>query len=231
MRDKNQISKKWYPANAGFLMRFFVRMVLLKVYMRTSLKAFFIIIFIALSFYGVNKILRQTRVGIVTPKFVEYRNDVAGLLKRLASTPDTDLTKLGSFEQRQDWVGALKALDGSVKVNDELLDMTKLLVSKTDLVLVEAEKIQDVVLRPQAISAVLELQVGNKLMLDYFKARAGIFDKLNKYYSDWVIQGKAEPVDLSSDFANIDDLIKRAREAYKSFNEKIDVFDRAAGLK
>lgn len=189
------------------------------------------IILLIIAGYGLIKVLSQANVGLVSPRFIERRNDVATLLKKLASTPDADLTSLGVFEQKRDFVGALNELEDATKANNELISLIGTLVSKTDLIMAEAEKINDVILRPQASGAMAELQRGNRLMLDYFKFRGDLFLKLRTYYSDIVIKGSATAPDLAPETQKIDDYIRLAREAYELFNQKIDVFDRAAGLK
>jgi hypothetical protein len=194
-------------------------------------KIFVAIVFAVVVLYGLNELSKQSNVGLVTPKFIERRNEVAMLLKTLASSPDTNLSELGSYESRRDFVGALNILQGVQKTNDEMVELIEKLVLMTEGVVSEAEKINDVVLRPQAIAALEDLQAGNDYMLQYFKLRGDIFQELNKYYSDFVLKGSASPPDVASDMAQIDAYAANARLAYNTFNEKIDLFDRAAGLK
>ncbi len=196
-------------------------------------KIFAAIIFVSIALFGINELLKKADggVGLVTTRFIQKRNEVAGLLKQLASTPDTNLTELGSYEQRRDYLGALNILRGVQNKNDELVGLIGDLVLKTEAVTAEAEKIDEVVLRPQAISALEELQRGNNLMLDYFEFRTQIFQKMNKYYSDFVLTSAATPPDITADMEKIDQYVAEARLAYDSFNKKIDLFDRAAGLK
>ena len=194
-------------------------------------KIFIAAIFAVVAFYGLNELSKQSNVGLVTPKFVEKRNEVAILLKTLASSPDTNLSELGGYETRRDFVGALNILQGVRKNNDDFVGLIGELIAKTKDVLKEAEKIDDVVLRPSALSPIVELQKGNEFMLQYFKLRGEIFAQLDTYYSDFVLSGKAVAPDVVADMQRIDQYAANARLAYNTFNEKIDLFDRAAGLK
>ena len=194
-------------------------------------KIFIAIVFAVVAFYGLNELSKKSNVGLVTPKFVEKRNEVAVLLKTLASAPDTNLSALGGYEVRRDFVGALSILAGVKESNNNLLALVGELVSKTDEVIKEAEKIDDLVLRPQALSALSDLQKGNEFMQQYFKLRGEIFSRLDTYYSDFVVKGSANPPDVAADMQMIDQYAANARFTYNTFNEKIDLFDRAAGLK
>jgi hypothetical protein len=194
-------------------------------------KIFVGILLLVIGGYGLYEVLSRSNIGIVSPRFIDKRNEVAALLKNLASTPDTDLSPLGIFEQKKDYVGALNELENVTKANNDLISLINVLIQKTDAIITEGEKIGDVILRPQALGALAELQRGNRLMLDYFKYRGELFLKLKNYYSDIIIKGSASPPDLSPEVKKIDEHIAGAKSAYELFNQKIDVFDRAAGLK
>ena len=69
----------------------------------------------------------------------------------------------------------------------------------------EAEDINDIILRPQALGALGELQRGNRLMSDYFELRATLFLKLKTYYSDLIIKGEALPPDIKTEARSVSD--------------------------
>ncbi len=162
--------------------------------------------------------------------FLAQRSDLAVLLKQLGSIPDLDLSGLTEYEKKEDWTGALSVLADAADKNKQYMELAARIIVKTGDLNKEAEKIESIVLRPQAIDAILDLQNGNSLMRDYLTMRAGIFQRLNKYYSDKALKGGAVPPDFSEDVLKLDDLIAQAQTAYNSFNQKIDLFDKAAGL-
>lgn len=187
--------------------------------------------FSVIAFYGINELSKQESVGLVSAKFISERNEVSALMRKLAAASDINLANLEDYEKKNDFVGALNILVEAKNANDKLVDLVNELIIKTDSILIEANKINDVVLRPQAVGAVMDLKKGNDLMSDYFSLRVQIFNKLNVYYSDFVLNGLATIPDIASDMQRIDMYSADARSAYSAFNQKIELFDKAAGLK